>query len=121
MPNAAPRPLPRFARASGRAQDHEVPDEDIEPADATDEDTGAGRASPRLLRRLKEIDDARPGLPGEHLAVLALGAWLMLAGMRGRTPLRRVLYTLAGTALVGRAASGTGGIARVARILKRLG
>ncbi len=53
--------------------------------------------------------------------MLTLGAWLMLAGMRGRTPLRRVLYTLAGTALVGRAASGTGGIARVARILKRLG
>jgi len=35
--------------------------------------------------------------------------------------LRRTLITAAGTALIGRAASGTGGIARVARIVKRLG
>lgn len=32
-----------------------------------------------------------------------------------------MLLTLAGTTLVGRAASGTGGIARVARVLRRLG
>ncbi|AMG40451.1 hypothetical protein AL504_28945 [Achromobacter xylosoxidans] len=70
---------------------------------------------------MSEFDAARPDLPGEHLVVLGLGAWLMLRGMRGTTPLRRMLWTLAGTTLVGRAASGTGGIARVARLVRRLG
>jgi hypothetical protein len=102
-----------------------VPEEDIEPADATADDphpAQAGRAANApWLRRMREIDAARPGFPGEHLAVLGLGVWLMRRGMRGGTPLRRMLLTLAGTTLVGRAASGTGGIARVARVLRRLG
>lgn len=77
--------------------------------------------SPSLIRELKEIDDRRPDFPGEHLIVFGVGMLLMFAGMRSRTALRRTLITAAGTALVGRAASGTGGIARVARIVKRLG
>ncbi|KRC80556.1 hypothetical protein D3C87_366480 [compost metagenome] len=74
-----------------------------------------------LASRLKEIDDARPDFPGEHLIVFGVGVLLMLAGMRSRTVLRRAVITAAGTALVGRAASGTGGIAKVARVVKRLG
>jgi uncharacterized membrane protein len=74
-----------------------------------------------LARRLKDIDARRPDFPGEHLIVFGLGALLMLAGMRSRTALRRTLLTAAGTALVGRAASGTGGIARVARVVRKLG
>ncbi|MDX3905127.1 MAG: hypothetical protein QHC78_05500 [Pigmentiphaga sp.] len=72
------------------------------------------------LARLKAFDDSRPDFPGEHLIVFGLGVLLMVAGMRSRTALRRGLFTAAGTALVGRAASGTGGIARVARVVKRL-
>lgn len=72
------------------------------------------------IARLKRIDATRPDFPGEHLIVLGLGLLLMRAGLRGTTVLRRTLFSMAGTALVGRAASGTGGIARVARVLKRV-
>lgn len=77
--------------------------------------------TPSLLRQLKDIDARRPDFPGEHLIVFGAGVLLMLAGMRSRTVLRRTVITAAGTALVGRAATGTGGIARVARLVKRLG
>lgn len=110
--------------ARGKALGDAVPEEDIEPADATADDphpAQAGRAAAPWLHRMREIDAARPGFPGEHLAVLGLGVWLMRRGMRGGTPLRRMLLTLAGTTLVGRAASGTGGVARVARVVRRLG
>lgn len=77
--------------------------------------------SPSLLRQIRDIDARRLDFPGEHLIVLGVGMLLMLAGMRSRTVLRRTLITAAGTALVGRAASGTGGVARVARVVRRLG
>ncbi|WP_343718728.1 hypothetical protein [Achromobacter dolens] len=124
-----PRPqhpaVPDDARHDARKEGNDqIPDEDIEPADSTADDPrpddGPVTAA-RPPRRLRELDAARPDLPGEHLVVLGLGAWMMLRGMRGATPLRRVLWTLAGTTLVGRAASGTGGIARVARLVRRLG
>ncbi|SIT30751.1 hypothetical protein [Achromobacter sp. MFA1 R4] len=89
-----------------------------EPVAATPQ---AGSRAPSLLRQLKDIDARRPDFPGEHLIVFGAGVLLMLAGMRSRTVLRRTVITAAGTALVGRAASGTGGIARVARLVKRLG
>ncbi|AVJ31030.1 hypothetical protein CLM73_14330 [Achromobacter spanius] len=74
-----------------------------------------------MVAQIKDIDARRPDFPGEHLIVFGVGALLMLTGMRSRSVLRRTLITAAGTALIGRAASGTGGIARVARIVKRLG
>ncbi len=77
--------------------------------------------SPSLLRRLRDIDARRPDFPGEHLIVLGVGVALMLAGMRSRTVLRRTVITAVGTALVGRAAGGTGGVAKIARVVKRLG
>lgn len=70
------------------------------------------------LQRLRDADARRPDFPGEHLIVLGAGILLMVAGMRSRTVVRGGLFTAAGTALIGRAASGTGGLARVARALK---
>ena len=70
------------------------------------------------LQRLKTLDATRPDLPGEHLIVFAAGILLMAASMRSRTVLRRALLAAASTALIGRAASGTGGIARLARAVK---
>lgn len=72
-----------------------------------------------LIQELKDIDAARPDFPGEHLLIFGLGAGLLIAGMRGSTVLRRAAFTAVGTALIGRAASGTGGIARVARVVKK--
>ncbi|WP_224776811.1 hypothetical protein [Achromobacter insolitus] len=74
-----------------------------------------------LVAQIKDIDARRPDFPGEHLIVFGVGLLLMLTGMRSRTVLRRTVITAAGTALMGRAASGTGGVARVARLVKRLG
>ncbi|MVW71794.1 MULTISPECIES: hypothetical protein [unclassified Bordetella] len=79
------------------------------------------RGSKSTLQQLKEFDQNRPDFPGEHLIVFGLGALAMVAGMRSRTPLRRGLMTAVGTALIGRAASGTGGIAKVARVMRRFG
>jgi len=89
---------------------HTIPD----PSDAA-------QSAGSVLRRLKEYDERRPDFPGEHLIVFGVGALLMLAGLRSRKAMRGVLLTTAGSALVGRAASGTGGVARVARVVKRLG
>ncbi|WP_260986135.1 hypothetical protein [Bordetella genomosp. 13] len=72
------------------------------------------------VAQLKRIDANRKDFPGEHLIVLGLGLLLMRAGLRSTTMLRRTLLSMAGTALVGRAASGTGGISRVARVLQRV-
>lgn len=77
------------------------------------------RDATSALKRLRSVDERRSDFPGEHLIVFALGAWMLIAGMRSRTVVRRGLMTAAGTALIGRAASGTGGISRLARALRR--
>ncbi len=68
-----------------------------------------------------EVARGGRGLSQEHVLVLGLGALLMVAGIRSRGLVWRALLTAAGTALVSRAASGTGGVAKVARVVKRLG
>ncbi|MFP5404969.1 MAG: hypothetical protein ACLGHY_01015 [Gammaproteobacteria bacterium] len=80
----------------------------------------AGEEAGSTLRKLKKFDEERPGFPGEHLLVFAVGSLLMLAARRSRSPLRRVLMMTAGTAFMGRAASGKGGVARLASVLGRL-
>lgn len=60
---------------------------------------------------------SRPDFPGEHVAVLAAGLLLLMAAGRGRSLLMRTLVGAAGTALIGRAASGTGGVAKLAAVL----
>lgn len=71
------------------------------------------------LETIKEADTRRPDLPGEHLVVLATGVLLLLATGRSRSLLGRVLIGAAAGAFIGRAASGTGGVARIARGLER--
>ena len=71
-----------------------------------------------LLGTIKEADARRRNLPGEHLLVFGAGLWLMTMAGRKSSPLRKMLLGALGTALVCRAASGTGGIAKGAKWLK---
>jgi len=72
------------------------------------------------LASLKEADARRPDLPGEHLIVLATGVLLLMATGRSRSLIGRALVAAAAGAFIGRAASGTGGVARLAAMLERL-
>lgn len=73
----------------------------------------------RSVREVQEWDRTRPDFPGEHLIVAAVGFGLLIAAGRARTPLKSMLLTAAGTAALGRAASGRGGVARIASWLVR--
>ncbi|NVM89372.1 putative membrane protein [Variovorax sp. SG517] len=73
------------------------------------------------INEFKRVDAQRADYPGEHLAVLAAGVLLLLAAGRSRSFLARIAIGAAGGALVGRAASGTGGIARLAGALQKGG
>jgi len=59
-----------------------------------------------LIDRIKKFDDARPGIPGEHWLALGGAVALWLATRRHRSFVVRVLGSVAGTALVARAATG---------------
>jgi hypothetical protein len=69
------------------------------------------------LEKIKEYDDAREGVPGEHWLVLGAGLAAWLLTRRHPSVLVRTLGLLGGTALVGRAASGRDGISKVLRYL----
>ena len=73
--------------------------------------------SESMLQTVKDYDAARPGIPGEHWLVLGagLGAWLLTR--RHPSVLVRTIGLMAGTALVGRAASGRDGVAKLVRYL----
>lgn len=73
--------------------------------------------SESMLQTVKDYDAARPGIPGEHWLVLGagLGAWLLTR--RHPSVLVRAIGLMAGTALVGRAASGRDGVAKLVRYL----
>lgn len=62
---------------------------------------------------LREADARRPSLPGEHVVVLGLGVLLLVAAGRSRSVGGRLAKAAIGGALVGRAASGTGGVTRL--------
>ena len=68
---------------------------------------------PRPLQQLKNWDDRRPSFPGEHWLVLAAGVAVLLAARRSPSPLVRALGSVAGGALLARAASGRDGLAKV--------
>jgi hypothetical protein len=70
---------------------------------------------PSPLQKLKAADEARPGLPGEHWLVLALGVALWQVTRRHRNPLVRTVGALGATTLVARAASGREGLSKVLR------
>lgn len=90
----------------------QTPDSPVEPA-RTD-----GQQS--WLDAMKAFDARRPDLPGEHLVVLGLGVALLLSSGRSRSILGRLVKAAAGGALVARAASGTGGVARVAQVISKV-
>jgi hypothetical protein len=68
------------------------------------------------IREIKQYDDARPGFRGEHWLVLGAGVGAWLLSRRSASPVVRTLGLLAGTALVGRAASGRDGLSKVLRL-----
>ncbi|WP_442592561.1 hypothetical protein ACSBPU_13280 [Parapusillimonas sp. JC17] len=74
----------------------------------------ATRSVSVAARKLERWDRTRPDFPGEHLIVALAGIALLVAAGRTRTPMRSMLLTAAGTAALGRAANGRGGLARVA-------
>lgn len=68
-----------------------------------------------LFNRVREFDRRRPGFPGEHFLVAALGTSLLNAARR-RGGVARVLAGVAGGALLARAASGRDGLSRLRRM-----
>lgn len=79
-------------------------------------DTNAPRGT-SLIERAKAHDDNRDSFPGEHW--LVLGAGLAVWSLTRRSPsfVVRTVGMVAGSALVGRAASGRDGLSRVLRWL----
>lgn len=70
-----------------------------------------------MLQQLKAYDHAREGMSGEHWLTLGLGVAAWLLTRNHRSFVVRTAGMIAGTALVGRAASGRDGPARVLQYL----
>jgi hypothetical protein len=75
----------------------------------------AALEEPSPLRRLQQADQARPGFPGEHWLVLALGIAVWHFTRHDRRWVVRTAGGFAATALVARAATGREGLAKVLR------
>ena len=71
----------------------------------------------RSFRQLKEYDERRPGIPGEHWLVLGAGVALLMASRRSPSFLMRTAGSVLGSALLVRAASGHEGLSKVLRYL----
>ena len=72
---------------------------------------------PNSFQQLKNFDDARPGIPGEHLFALGMGLAAWWLTRRHSSLIVRTIGLGLGTAMVGRAASGRDGISRILRLL----
>ncbi|MDA7419162.1 hypothetical protein PGB34_22545 [Xenophilus arseniciresistens] len=83
-------------------------------SDAQSLDENGEPVSGNWLQTLREADARRADLPGEHVIVLGLGVLALLAAGRSRSVGGRLLKAAVGGALIGRAASGTGGLTRLA-------
>ena len=70
---------------------------------------------PSPLQKLKAADEARPGFPGEHWLVLALGVGLWQDTRKHPNFVVRALGAFGATTLVARAASGRDGLSKVLR------
>lgn len=77
----------------------------------------ADRPSPELtpIEELKAFDEARPSAPGEHWLVLGAGIAAWVITRKSPSFLLRTAGLLAGSALVGRAASGRDGWSKLLR------
>lgn len=74
-------------------------------------DAAVGKAV-ETVKDLKRADDAREGVPGEHWIALGAGIGVWLLSRRSPSTMVRTLGLMAGTALVGRAASGRDGVSK---------
>ena len=74
----------------------------------------AGKTTADSAQRLKKWDEQRSDFPGEHLVVAGVGLALFLMAGKSSSPLKKMLLTAVGTAALTRAASGRGGVARIA-------
>lgn len=83
----------------------------------TDLDT-VKEKSVSLIQSIRKKDAERADFPGEHWIVLAVGTLLLFGARRSRSTLGRSVMAGLGTALIGRAASGRGGIARIGSALR---
>lgn len=88
-----------------------------DPVDLGDPSVRSAVPRKPWLQALKEADAQRPDFPGEHAIVLGVGVLLLLSSGRSRSVIGKLAKAAAGGALVGRAASGTGGVARVAQAI----
>lgn len=84
---------------------------------STSEGTSNASGSTSLWQSVKEFDNQRESLPGEHWVTLAAGLVLFMASRRSRSLLFRTLGPVVGGALVMRAASGRDGIEKLVRYL----
>lgn len=68
-----------------------------------------------LITELKEYDEAREGIPGEHWIVLAAGLGVWYWSAKQPSAIVKLLGMAAATALIGRAASGRDGLTKLFR------
>ncbi|MEO8248093.1 MAG: hypothetical protein ABI589_01880 [Burkholderiales bacterium] len=70
------------------------------------------------LTKLKELDEERPNVPGEHGLALAAGLALIFLTRNRKSVFTRTVSRAAGAAVVARAATGREGLAaKVGRML----
>lgn len=67
------------------------------------------------LRRLKNADQARPGMPGEHWLTASAGMWLLTSASKRPSLAGRLVLGGLGLALLVRSASGRDGLSRIKR------
>ena len=68
---------------------------------------------PNSFQQLKQFDDSRPSIPGEHWMTLGLGLGAWCLTRRHPSFIVRAIGLGVGTAMVGRAASGRDGLSRI--------
>ncbi|MBI5274916.1 MAG: hypothetical protein HY854_00505 [Burkholderiales bacterium] len=76
-------------------------------------ETGGDMEEPSAVEKIKQADAARPGFPGEHWLVLAIGVGLWQVTRQHRLWAVRTLGLLGASMLVARAASGREGLSKV--------
>lgn len=69
------------------------------------------------FEQLKQSDEARPGIPGEHWLTLALGLGAWWLTRRHSSFIVRTIGLGVATAMAGRAVSGRDGLAKLVRLL----
>ncbi len=67
------------------------------------------------LEELKQYDESRDDFPGEHWIVLAAGLGVWYLTSKHSSAVVKMVGVAAATALIGRAASGRNGLAKVLR------